>query len=161
MAVATTAAPAGLAAATTWPTSCTLAPDHTPNWRSVSPSGPRSSGSATRATVPNRVIIAMAAVTSSSSAPAVSSMAAIAEAPQMATPVPMSRLRGPLRRIRRPSQTVNAIVATSAATMMAMTGTPSAAMEPNDTEKPSSVTPTRSSFLVTAPSPPARPAGAG
>ena len=84
-------------------------------------------------------------------------MAAIAEAPQMATPVPMSRLRGPPNRIRRPSQAVNVIVATSVVTTMAMTGTPSAAMELNDTEKPSSITPTRSSFLVSAPEPgPAR-----
>ena len=35
---------------------------------------------------------------------------------------------------------------------IAMTGAPSAAMAANDTENPSSVTPTRSSFLVRKPS---------
>ena len=80
IAMATTAAPAGLAAATTCPTSWTLAPAHMPNCRSVRPSGPASSGRAIRAIVPKRVTIAIAAVTSSSSPPAVSSMAAIAEA---------------------------------------------------------------------------------
>ena len=37
IAVATTAAPAGLAAATTWPTSCTLAPVQTPNCMPLEP----------------------------------------------------------------------------------------------------------------------------
>ena len=148
-AVASTAAPAGLAAATTWPTSWTLAPAQAPNCWPVSPRGPWSSGSSTSAIVPNRVTMAMATVTSSSSAPAVSSMAAMAEAPQIAVPVPMSRLRDGLRPIRRPTQVVTTRVPTRLTATTAMSGRPSAAIEPKDTEKPSRTMPTRRSFLVT------------
>ena len=102
-----------------------------------------------RAMVPNSVTIAIATVTSSSSAPAVSSIAAMAEAPQMAVPVPMSRLLDGLRPIRRPTQVVTTRVPTRLTATTAMSGRPSAAIEPNDTEKPSRTMPTRSSFLVT------------
>ena len=99
--------------------------------------------------VPNSVTIAIATVTSSSSAPAVSSIAAMAEAPQMAVPVPMSRLLDGLRPIRRPTQVVTTRVPTRLTATTAMSGRPSAAIEPNDTEKPSRTMPTRRSFLVT------------
>ena len=58
-------------------------------------------------TVPKRVTIAMPTATSSSSAPAVSSIAAMAEAPQMAKPVPISRLRAAPSFIRFPSHVVH------------------------------------------------------
>ena len=99
--------------------------------------------------VPKSVTIAMATVTSSSSAPAVSSMAAMAEAPQMAVPVPMSRLLAGLSPIRRPTQVVTTRVPTRLTATTAMSGRPRAAIEPNDTEKPSRTMPTRRSFLVT------------
>ena len=151
-AVATTAAPAGLAAATTWPTSWTLAPAQTPNCMSLRPRGPASRGSSTTATVPNSVTIAIAAVTSSSSPRAVSSIAAIAEAPQIAVPVPISRARAGLSPIRLPSQVVNTRVPTRLTATTAINGRPSAAMEAKETENPSSTMPARSSFLVSEPS---------
>ncbi len=88
-------------------------------------------------------------MTSSSSAPAVSSMAAMAEAPQIAVPVPMSRLLAGLSPSRRPIQVVTTRVATRLTATTAMSGSPSAAIDPNETAKPSRTMPTRRSFLVT------------
>ena len=83
-AVCSELSPAPDAAATTWPTSCTLAPTQEPNIAgSSSCSGPRSIGSTTMARVPHRVTRAMATATSSSSALVTSSIAAMADAPQI------------------------------------------------------------------------------
>ena len=147
-AIATTAAPAGLAARTTWPTSWTLAPVQAPNCRSLSPSGPASSGSSTTAAVPNRVTIAIVAVMSSSSAPAVSLIAPMAEVPEIAKLVPMSRLRALPRPIRLPSQVVNTRVLTRPRATTPISGSPSAAMEANVAENPSSTMPACSSFWL-------------
>ena len=73
------------------------------------------------ATVPKRVTIAIPTATSSSSAPAVSSIAAMAEAPQMANPVPISRLRAAPSFIRFPSH----VVTTSVVTRVPATSAPS------------------------------------
>ena len=152
-AIATTEAPAVPAAATTWPTSWMLAPVQMPSCRSVSPSGWASRGSSTIATVPNSVTIATPTATSSSSAPAASCMAAMAEAPQIAKPVPIRSARARPSFMRFPSQVVTTSVLTRATATRAMVPRPSAPIDWNDTVKPSRTTPTRSSFLVTRPRP--------
>ena len=53
-AIAATAAPAGVAARTTWPTSWMPAPAQAPNCRSLSPKGPASSGRSTTARGPEQ-----------------------------------------------------------------------------------------------------------
>ncbi len=92
--------------------------------------------------------MAIATATSSSSASAFSSMAAIAEAPQIAKPVAISRLRGPPNPIRLPSQLVASSVVNSVTTTRPITGAPSETIESRDSERPSRTTPIRSSFLV-------------
>ena len=113
-----------------------LAPAQMPNCMSLRPSGPASNGSSTMARVPKRVTIAIPTATSSSSAPAVSSIAAMAEAPQMANPVPISRLRAAPSCIRFPSHVVTTSVTTRVPATSATVPTPSAMIEPNDTAKP-------------------------
>ena len=127
-----------------------LAPAQMPNCMSLRPSGPASNGSSTMATVPKRVTIAIPTATSSSSAPAVSSIAAMAEAPQMAKPVPISRLRAAPSFTRFPSHVVTTSVTTRVPATSATVPTPSAMIEPNDTANPSRTMPIRSSRLVTA-----------
>ena len=135
----------------TWPTSWIPAPAQTPNCVSLSPSGPASNGKSTTAVVPNRITIAMAAATSSSSARAGPRIAAIAEPPLVAKAVPRSSRLPWLRPIRLPSQVVNNSVLTMLMATTAISGSPSATMEAKDTEKPSSTMPTCNSFRLNIP----------
>ena len=150
-AIAATAAPAGVAARSTWPMSSMPTPAQAPNCRSLSPKGPAISGRSTTAAVPNRITIAAAAATSSSSARAVTRVATMAEAPLVAKAVPRSRLRAGLRPSRVPSQVVNNRVLTTLTAITASSGRPSAAMEANDAEKPSRTMPTWSRVLLNSP----------
>ena len=74
----------------------------------------------------------------------------MAEAPQMAKPVPISRLRAAPSFIRFPSHVVTTSVPTRVPATRATVPSPSAMIEPNDTANPSRTMPIRSSRLVTA-----------
>src|SRR5699024_5842255 len=92
VAVASAAGPATDAVATTWATSCTLAPDQTPKASASIPSGPCSTGSRKIATPPKIVTSATAVANSSSSLSLTASIAAAADAPQIEKPVATSRV---------------------------------------------------------------------
>ena len=116
-AVARATLPAVDEVATTWATSCTLAPTHAPNCSSSSPSTPRRGGSVTIASVPHSVTRATENTTSSSSASITPFAAAIAETPQIEKPVATSRERSSEMPRRRPAQRVpKNVIATTATT---------------------------------------------
>ena len=111
--VATASAPADTppAAPTTWATSCTLPPAHSPKSSSDSPRAlVPSTGSASIAIVPRAVTVASAKPASSSFASAIGSIATTAAAPQMPQPAPISSDSAGETPRRRPSQTVNGSV---------------------------------------------------
>ena len=82
------------------------APTHAPNCSSSRPSGPRSGGSTTIASVPHSVTRATENATSSSSASMTPFAAAIAETPQIEKPVATSSERSSEMPRRRPAQRV-------------------------------------------------------
>ena len=90
-AIASAAEPAVCAVATTWPTSCTLAPTQCPNCRPVSPSGACNSGSTPMARVPQSVTSATGVACSARLLRVTDPIAPIADAPQMENPVATSR----------------------------------------------------------------------
>ena len=85
-AIARAVAPAVCAVATTWPTSCTLAPVQAPNSTSVRPTARPTTGRTTIAAVPQRVTNATGVAASLPRSRVTALIAPIADAPQIEKP---------------------------------------------------------------------------
>ncbi len=147
-AIATAAAPAGDAAATTCATSCTLPPAIRPISPPDKPSPTSTAGSANIEIVPKTVTIATPVATSSSSRSTTLSIAATADAPQIENPVATSIDNPRGTPISRPINSVPRNVRPTISSTATTVPAPRPSTCVTDSCKPSSTTPTRSSFFV-------------
>ncbi len=137
-------APPAAAAPTACTTSWTAAPAHRPWPRAPKPSGPASRGRTSSATVPHSVMTARAYATSSSLPRTTWFAATMADAPQIAVPIPMSCASGPSTPILAPSHTVTGSVSATTVTASASAPGPSPRSWPSVTCNPSSTMAARS-----------------
>ena len=124
-----------------WAVSGTVAPAHRPNVRTSRPSRWPTSGSTKTAAVPKTVIVAIAKLTSRSSARTTGAAAAIAELPQTAAPIPIRTATRSDTPSRRPAKTANVQPAAIVSSTSQNACDPIAAIDSKFSRRPSSTMP--------------------